>query len=147
MREGYVEKLEILKQEEIFELAHSITYWDTWSNESFGYVILYILLFMVSLCFHQEIVQKAIDSSMKARKQWERTPLEKRAEVFMTAAEMISKQYRMDVMAATMLGQVCNMSFISCFCIPFENFHLLSCICSPAVGKVSQILIYAWHRP
>ncbi|XP_048777187.2 delta-1-pyrroline-5-carboxylate dehydrogenase, mitochondrial-like isoform X2 [Ostrea edulis] len=52
-----------------------------------------------------EIVQKAIDSSMKARKQWERTPLEKRAEVFMTAAEMISKQYRMDVMAATMLGQ------------------------------------------
>ena len=33
--------------------------------------------------------------------------MEKRAEIFMTAAEMISKQRRMDVMATTMLGQVC----------------------------------------
>nr|XP_022336824.1 delta-1-pyrroline-5-carboxylate dehydrogenase, mitochondrial-like [Crassostrea virginica] len=55
-----------------------------------------------------EIIQKAIDNSLKARKQWERTPLEKRAEIFMTAAEMISKQKRMDVMATTMLGQAKN---------------------------------------
>lgn len=34
--------------------------------------------------------------------------MEKRAEIFMTAAEMISKQKRMDVMATTMLGQAKN---------------------------------------
>lgn len=55
-----------------------------------------------------DIIQKAIDNSLKARKQWELTPLEKRAEIFMTAAEMISKQKRMDVMATTMLGQAKN---------------------------------------
>lgn len=55
-----------------------------------------------------EIIQKAIDNSLKARKQWELTPLEKRAEIFMTAAEMISKHNRMDLMATTMLGQAKN---------------------------------------
>ena len=58
---------------------------------------------MISL---QDIIQKAIDASMKARKDWERTPLEKRADIFMKAANMMSKEKRMDLLASTMLGQV-----------------------------------------
>ncbi|XP_062602562.1 delta-1-pyrroline-5-carboxylate dehydrogenase, mitochondrial-like [Saccostrea cucullata] len=55
-----------------------------------------------------EIIQKAIDNSLKARKQWAKTPIEKRAEIFMTAAEMISKEKRMDLLATTMIGQAKN---------------------------------------
>ncbi|XP_061162838.1 delta-1-pyrroline-5-carboxylate dehydrogenase, mitochondrial-like [Saccostrea echinata] len=55
-----------------------------------------------------DIIQKAIDNSLKARKQWVKTPVEKRAEIFMTAAEMISKEKRFDIMATTMIGQAKN---------------------------------------
>lgn len=54
----------------------------------------------------QEIIEKGIASCLKARKSWERTPLEKRAEVFYNAAELMRNKYRYDLLATTMLGQV-----------------------------------------
>lgn len=54
----------------------------------------------------QELVQKAIENSLKARKAWDRTPLEARCDIFLKAADLMSKEYRMDLMATTMMGQV-----------------------------------------
>jgi 1-pyrroline-5-carboxylate dehydrogenase len=56
--------------------------------------------------FLQEIVQKGIDSCLAARRQWEATPIEKRAEVFLKAADLIAGKYRGEIVATTMLGQV-----------------------------------------
>lgn len=52
-----------------------------------------------------ESLQKAIESSQKAFRSWDATPLEKRAEIFIRAAELIRGKYRADILAATMLGQ------------------------------------------
>jgi 1-pyrroline-5-carboxylate dehydrogenase len=54
----------------------------------------------------QDLVQKAIDNSLKARKAWDRTTLEKRCDVFLKAADLMANKYRMDLMASTMMGQV-----------------------------------------
>lgn len=54
----------------------------------------------------QELIQKAIDSSVAAQRDWERQPYEKRADVFIKAAKLMQDEYRMDLMATTMLGQV-----------------------------------------
>jgi len=48
---------------------------------------------------------KAIDASQKAFRAWESTSIEKRAEIFIRAAELIRGKYRYDVLASTMLGQ------------------------------------------
>lgn len=50
-------------------------------------------------------LNKAIDASQKAFHSWEATPLQKRAEIFVRAAELIRGKYRYDMLAATMLGQ------------------------------------------
>ena len=55
-----------------------------------------------------DLVQKAIDNSLKARKAWDRTPLEKRCDVFLKAADLMANKYRMDLMASTMMGQAKN---------------------------------------
>ncbi|CAH1772683.1 unnamed protein product [Owenia fusiformis] len=55
------------------------------------------------------LIQKAIDVSLKARHDWERAPFEKRAEVFLKAADMIAKERRGEVLASTMLGQGKNL--------------------------------------
>ncbi|KAH3690702.1 delta-1-pyrroline-5-carboxylate dehydrogenase, mitochondrial-like [Dreissena polymorpha] len=51
------------------------------------------------------VIQKAIDSCLSGRKAWERTPLAKRAEIFLRAADLMSNKYRYDLLATTMLGQ------------------------------------------
>jgi len=43
--------------------------------------------------------------SQKAFRAWDATPLEKRAEIFLRAAELLRGKYRADINAATMLGQ------------------------------------------
>ena len=53
----------------------------------------------------QATLNKAIDASQKAFRAWEATPLQKRAEVFVKAVELLRGKYRYDMMAATMLGQ------------------------------------------
>ncbi|XP_050414417.1 delta-1-pyrroline-5-carboxylate dehydrogenase, mitochondrial [Patella vulgata] len=56
----------------------------------------------------KDIIKKGIDSCLKARKQWERTPIEKRADIFLKAADMMAKERRMDLVATTMIGQSKN---------------------------------------
>jgi 1-pyrroline-5-carboxylate dehydrogenase len=50
-------------------------------------------------------VQAAIDSALNARRDWAALPFEKRAPVFLRAAEIIGRQQRHRITAATMLGQ------------------------------------------
>jgi 1-pyrroline-5-carboxylate dehydrogenase len=53
-------------------------------------------------------VTEAIESALKARKEWAATPWEQRAAIFLRAAELIAGPYRAKINAATMLGQSKN---------------------------------------
>lgn len=55
-----------------------------------------------------DMIQKAIDESLKARTKWEATPLSEKIRCFMKAADLVSGKYRMDLNATTMLGQSKN---------------------------------------
>ena len=50
-------------------------------------------------------VQKAIDEALAAKIEWQNTPFEDRAAIFMRAANLVSGKYRYPLMAATMVGQ------------------------------------------
>ncbi|MFQ5910641.1 MAG: aldehyde dehydrogenase family protein, partial [Thermoplasmata archaeon] len=52
-----------------------------------------------------ELVEKAIDSALRAREKWAEMPWEDRAAIFMRAAELLSGPHRMTLNAATMLCQ------------------------------------------
>lgn len=52
-----------------------------------------------------EIVKNAIESSLRAKSQWEEMPWADRAAIFLKAADLIAGKYRFEIMAATMLGQ------------------------------------------
>jgi len=52
-----------------------------------------------------EEIQKAVDASRKAHKEWAATPWEDRVAVFLRAAELLSTRWRDTINAATMLGQ------------------------------------------
>lgn len=54
---------------------------------------------------NQELIEKAIKSALEARKEWDLTSLEHRAQLFERAADLVSGKYRMRLNAATMLGQ------------------------------------------
>lgn len=51
------------------------------------------------------LIEKAIDSALKAKKEWETFSFADRAAIFLKAADLLTNKYRYDVMAATMLGQ------------------------------------------
>lgn len=53
-------------------------------------------------------VQMAIDSALKAKKEWENMSWENRAHIFLKAADLIATKYRYVLNAATMLGQSKN---------------------------------------
>ena len=53
-------------------------------------------------------VRMAIDASLAAKQQWENTPWEERAAIFLKAAELLAGPYRYKMNAATMLGQSKN---------------------------------------
>lgn len=53
----------------------------------------------------QEVIHMAINNCLEVRKSWERRPQKERAEIFAEAAELMSKKYRYDLLATTMLGQ------------------------------------------
>ena len=61
---------------------------------------------LVILSHLQATIQKAIDVSQDVHRDWERRSLEQRSEIFLKAADLVSGKYRMDLLAATMLGQV-----------------------------------------
>ncbi len=49
-------------------------------------------------------VKNAISSALAAKSSWENTPFEQRAAIFLRAAELVSKKYRYELMAAVMMG-------------------------------------------
>lgn len=53
-------------------------------------------------------VQQAIDAALSAKKSWENTSFEARANIFLKAADLISTKYRSYMNATTMLGQSKN---------------------------------------
>lgn len=52
-----------------------------------------------------ELVNKAIATSMEAKKEWERVPIGDRMELFLKVADQMANQYRAQLNATTMLGQ------------------------------------------
>lgn len=50
-------------------------------------------------------IKNAISSALAAKSSWENTPFEQRAAIFLRAAELVSKKYRYELMAAVMMGQ------------------------------------------
>ncbi|KAL4950445.1 Aldehyde/histidinol dehydrogenase [Aspergillus filifer] len=53
----------------------------------------------------KEQVSAAIESALRAKKDWENTPFVDRAAIFLKAAELVTGKYRYELIAATMLGQ------------------------------------------
>ncbi|KAL3317325.1 Delta-1-pyrroline-5-carboxylate dehydrogenase, mitochondrial [Cichlidogyrus casuarinus] len=50
-------------------------------------------------------IAEAIETAIEARKKWSRVPFEKRAEILLKAADLVSNSYRYKLLAATILGQ------------------------------------------
>ena len=50
-------------------------------------------------------IQMAIESCLKAQKDWAHTSLDKRCEIFQKMAELLQNEYRDTINASTMLGQ------------------------------------------
>ena len=53
----------------------------------------------------RKLIDEAIENSMSVRAEWEGQPAEHRAQILLKAADAIANEKRMEVMAATMLGQ------------------------------------------
>ncbi|XP_045506369.1 delta-1-pyrroline-5-carboxylate dehydrogenase, mitochondrial [Colias croceus] len=53
----------------------------------------------------EKTIQKAIQVSAEAQKRWDRTPLDKRVEIWQRAADLMAGEHRQRLNAATMLGQ------------------------------------------
>ncbi len=74
---------------------------------------------------NQANVQQAIDSSLRAQKQWAALPWEARASVFLKAAELLAGPWRDTINAATMLGQskTCHQAEIDAACELIDFFR------------------------
>jgi len=55
-----------------------------------------------------DLINKAIDNCMKSRVAWEKKSQTERCDIFLKAADMMAGEYRMDILATTMLGQAKN---------------------------------------
>ncbi|CAG0886184.1 unnamed protein product [Darwinula stevensoni] len=54
---------------------------------------------------NEEVIKKAVKISQEVRQRWERVPLNEKCKIFLKAADLMATKYRMDLNAATMLGQ------------------------------------------
>ncbi len=74
-------------------------------------------LVLVILCL-KELINKAIDASVAARREWDLKPVADRAQIFFKAADIISGPKRAEVLAKTMIGQVylCTFGAGRCLC-------------------------------
>ena len=64
-----------------------------------------------------ELVTKAINTSLEAKKEWEKVPLDERMKLFLNVADDMAGKYRADLNATTMLGQaktVIQVNIVSC---------------------------------
>lgn len=57
----------------------------------------------------QELINKAINAALAARREWDLKPVQDRAQIFLKAADMLSGPRRAEVLAKTMVGQVRGM--------------------------------------
>ncbi|NXC43842.1 AL4A1 protein, partial [Penelope pileata] len=53
----------------------------------------------------KELINKAINAALAARKEWDLKPIQDRAQIFLKAADMLSGPRRAEVLAKTMVGQ------------------------------------------
>ncbi|KAJ9109286.1 hypothetical protein QFC21_000615 [Naganishia friedmannii] len=53
----------------------------------------------------KEVLNRAIESSLAAKQEWEDMPWNDKAAIFLKAADLVSGKYRYELMASTMLGQ------------------------------------------
>ncbi|XP_063291509.1 delta-1-pyrroline-5-carboxylate dehydrogenase, mitochondrial [Pelobates fuscus] len=53
----------------------------------------------------KDLLNKAIDSALSARKEWDLRPAEDRAQIFFKAADLLSGPRRAEILAKTMVGQ------------------------------------------
>ncbi|NXD28057.1 AL4A1 protein, partial [Spelaeornis formosus] len=53
----------------------------------------------------KELINKAINAALAARKEWDLKPVQDRAQIFLRAADMLSGPRRAEVLAKTMVGQ------------------------------------------
>jgi delta 1-pyrroline-5-carboxylate dehydrogenase len=51
------------------------------------------------------MIKEAIDTAMVVRREWDNTPFEHRASIFLRIADLLSTKYRPQVLATTMVGQ------------------------------------------
>ncbi|XP_039559094.1 delta-1-pyrroline-5-carboxylate dehydrogenase, mitochondrial [Passer montanus] len=54
---------------------------------------------------NKELINKAINAALAARKEWDLKPVQDRAQIFLKAADMLSGPRRAEVLAKTMVGQ------------------------------------------
>ena len=52
-----------------------------------------------------ELVTKAIETSLAAKKEWEKVPLDDRMKMYLKVADEMAGKYRADLNASTLLGQ------------------------------------------
>jgi len=52
-----------------------------------------------------ELVNKAIETGLEAKKEWERVPLQQRMDLYLKVADRMAGEFRQDLNATTMLGQ------------------------------------------
>lgn len=98
-------------------------------------------------------VQAAIDAALGAKERWENLPWQKRAAIFLKAADLIAGPYRAKINAATMLAQSKN-AFqaeidASCEFIDFLRFnaHYMQQIYSEQPESSTGIWNRLQHRP
>ena len=53
----------------------------------------------------QELIKSAIDTALAAQKEWECTPFEHRATIFLCITDLLSTKFRWEILAATTLEQ------------------------------------------
>jgi hypothetical protein len=63
-----------------------------------------LALVNLSLTLDADHIRKSIHAALVAKCTWENAPFEDRAAIFLRAAELVSRKYRYQIMAATMLG-------------------------------------------
>lgn len=66
-------------------------------------------LLMAAIPLPQDLINKAINAAVAARKEWDLKPIQDRAQIFLKAADMLSGPRRAEVLAKTMVGQVSGM--------------------------------------
>jgi 1-pyrroline-5-carboxylate dehydrogenase len=66
----------------------------------------------VSLCEYSLVndkdISSVINTALKAKTQWENTPFQTRAAIFLKAADLLTTKYKHEMLAATMIGQSKN---------------------------------------